>query len=167
MNTVKLSSKMSVNQRQRKQAKIYIAAPLFSPAERQFNEEVCSAIESSCAVYLPQRDGMLVESVTREEFKVAEKVCRCVYTQDIEAIRRSDVVVAVLDGRALDEGVCIEMGYAKALGKVIIGYKSDVRVTLPWGHNPIVSGCVDVWIKCLDDLSNWFEHFSKRTPRKV
>jgi nucleoside 2-deoxyribosyltransferase len=158
---------MSANQRQNKPVRIYVAAALFSPAERRFNEELCSAIESSCSVYLPQRDGMLVESAVQEEFEVAETVCRCVYAQDIEAIRKSDVVVAVLDGRALDEGVCIEMGYAKALRKVIVGYKSDVRVALPWGHNPIVSGCVDVWINCLDDLSNWLEHFSKRTARGV
>jgi nucleoside 2-deoxyribosyltransferase len=150
---------MSASPRQHRVVKIYIAAPLFSPTERKFNEELCSAIQSACSVYLPQRDGTLVETAVGENHELAEAVCRRVYSQDIEAIRNSDVILAVLDGRVLDEGVCIEMGYAKALGKVIVGYKSDVRMALPWGPNPIVSGCIDVWVKCVEDLCDWLEQF--------
>lgn len=157
---------MSASPRQDRAIKIYIAAPLFSPAERKFNEELCSAIQSACSVYLPQRDGALVEDAVRENRESAEVVCRRVYSEDIGEIRKSDVILAVLDGRALDEGVCIEMGYAKALGKIIVGYKSDVRTALPWGHNPIVSGCVDVWVECVEDLCDWLEHF-RGAARKV
>jgi nucleoside 2-deoxyribosyltransferase len=35
------------------------------------------------------------------------------------------VVVAVLDGVDVDAGVSYEVGYAKALGKPIVGLKTD------------------------------------------
>lgn len=141
--------------------KIYIAAALFSPMERQFNKELCSVLEHSCKVYLPQRDGLLVESTTIKGIEAVQTVCRSVYEQDIDAIRGSDIVLAVLDGRALDEGVCVEMGFAKALGKTIVGYKSDIRMALPWGHNPLVSGCVDVWVNNIQELLDWLHAVRK------
>lgn len=144
--------------------KIYIAAALFSPKERQFNEELCSVLENSCSVYLPQRDGMLVESSVLEGVEVVQAACKRVYEQDIDAIRGSDIVLAVLDGRALDEGVCVEMGFAKALGKKIVGYKSDIRVALPWGHNPLVSGCVDAWVKNVSELLTWLQTALQEKP---
>ena len=43
------------------------------------------------------------------------------------ALQASDAVVAVLDGMEVDGGVAFEMGYAKALGKPIVGLKTDYR----------------------------------------
>lgn len=47
---------------------VYLGAPLFSVAERAFNAEVTSALESAgMQVFLPQRDGAeaLVDSLQR------------------------------------------------------------------------------------------------------
>lgn len=132
--------------------KIYIAAPLFSPAEREFNDQLCATIEGVCDAYLPQRDGKLMEFSDQDNRQAIEATRHRVYREDIEAIHQCDGLLAVLEGRALDEGVCIEMGYAKGLGKSIFGYKSDVRIALPWGQNPIVSGCVDIWVDSLNSL---------------
>ncbi len=152
---------MCATQKEHKQPRIYIAAALFSPSERRLNEELCSLLEACYSTYLPQRDGTLIESVARNSNQIiTASLCKQVYEQDIEAIAKSDILFAVLDGRSLDEGVCIEMGYAKALGKLIVGYKSDVRKPLPWGDNPMVRGCVDVWISSFDELSNWMVEFS-------
>jgi nucleoside 2-deoxyribosyltransferase len=54
----------------------------------------------------------------------------------------------------LDEGVCIEVGFAKALGKRIVGFKSDIRLALPWGQNPLVAGCIDAWASSLDGVAS-------------
>jgi nucleoside 2-deoxyribosyltransferase len=43
------------------------------------------------------------------------------------AIRRSAVVVAVLDGQELDSGTVAELGYAAGLGKRCFGLRSDLR----------------------------------------
>lgn len=134
--------------------KVYVAAPLFSNSERLFNVSICAAIEGKCKVHLPQRDGPLVE-MEIERGEAPATAIRLAYENDISAIKQCDVVVAVLDGRVIDEGVCIEMGFAKALCKLIIGLKSDSRCALPWGHNPMINGCVDVWVKSVEELSTW------------
>lgn len=46
-----------------------------------------------------------------------------------EDIRRSDAVVACLDGPDVDSGVAAEVGYAFALGKTIHGLRADFRVS--------------------------------------
>ncbi|HDZ09178.1 nucleoside 2-deoxyribosyltransferase [Pseudohongiella sp.] len=125
--------------------KVYLASPLFSIIERELNTSLCTILETSFTVYLPQRDGPLIE-LDRDSTDSIHTLKDMAFRSDIDALRSCDVMVAVLDGRALDEGVCIEMGFAKALGKRIIGVKTDIRVALPWGNNPMVDGCVDVWV---------------------
>ena len=46
-----------------------------------------------------------------------------------EDIRRSDAMVACLDGPDVDSGVATEVGYAFALGKRIHGLRADFRVS--------------------------------------
>ena len=50
-----------------------------------------------------------------------------------EAIESSDGMLAVLDGTDVDSGTASEIGYAFALGKKILGYRGDFRLT---GDNP-------------------------------
>jgi nucleoside 2-deoxyribosyltransferase len=65
-----------------------------------------------------------------------------VYKKCIEGIRSSDVVVAVLDGPDADSGTCFEVGYAKALGKPVIGIRTDTRPSQEKGVNAMLSqGC--------------------------
>ncbi|ANB74920.1 hypothetical protein AYM40_20940 [Paraburkholderia phytofirmans OLGA172] len=123
--------------------------------ERELNTSLTALLERVGDVYLPQRDGLLVESLREQGDHDEKAICEAVFAKDIEAISDADVIVAVLDGRALDEGVCIELGYGKALGVFIVGFKSDIRTALPWGHNPMVSGCVDVWVSSNHELSEW------------
>jgi len=139
--------------------KAYIAAPLFSDGERLFNQVLCDAVEQICTVYLPQRDGPLVQQLVTNGV-TAHDACRLAYLSDVDALKSCDILIAILDGRALDEGTCIEMGFAKALGKFIIGMKTDVRSALPWGNNPLVEGCVDVWARSVGDV---IDHVTLKT----
>ena len=50
-----------------------------------------------------------------------------------DAIASSDGVLAVLDGTDVDSGTASEIGYAFALGKKVVGYRGDFRLT---GDNP-------------------------------
>lgn len=135
--------------------KIYLAAPLYTPVERAFNEQLCAILESYFDVYLPQRDGILVEDTISKGYSSPEDASNRAYEDDIAAIRSVDLLFAVFDGRTPDEGVCIEVGFAKALGVKIIGFKSDIRVELPWGNNPMISGCVDTWIADFEEINAW------------
>ncbi len=131
--------------------KVYIAAPIFSPSERAFAEALAEALAETCDVHLPHRDGPLVEHLLASGIK-REEALRSAYESDLAAIRQCDIVVALLDGRSLDEGVCIEMGFARALDKEILAIKTDVRVAFPWGQNAMVDGCVKSWFRSVDDL---------------
>ena len=48
---------------------------------------------------------------------------------DLQGIRDCDGVFAVLNGEPPDVGVAIEVGYAAALGKKIILFRDDIRVS--------------------------------------
>ena len=139
------------------QRKFYVAAPLFSPSERALNAEICAILEGAGTVYLPQRDGGLVETMRASGNGDDAALCAEVYARDVRAISESTVILAVLDGRALDEGVCIELGFARAQGAFVVAFKSDVRSVLPWGQNPMVIGSVDVWVWSLEELKLWVD----------
>ncbi|WKB56042.1 nucleoside 2-deoxyribosyltransferase [Eleftheria terrae] len=140
--------------------KIYLASPLFTPVERRFNCLLCSELEKLATVYLPQRDGSLVAEAV-ERGTAAAEAARTAFCSDIEAIRNCDIIVAVLDGRVPDEGVCVEIGYAKALNKTVIGLKTDKRVLLPWGNNPMIDGCTDIWVSTVAEARAALEALDK------
>ena len=99
---------------------IFLAASLFNESEREFNEEVAEDLrEAGFDVWMAQETSFIKEGSHEEKKKI--------YENDISALKASDVVVAVLDGVEVDSGVAFEMGFAKALGKPIIGLKTDYR----------------------------------------
>lgn len=134
--------------------RVYFAAPLFSCSERRFNSEVASMIcDLGVKVFLPQRDGMLIPDLLAEGCCPQEAVRR-IYSADIEAIKECEVVVAVLDGRTVDEGVAFEIGFAKALGKRCIAVQTDFRRLIPIGNNPMIDGSIDSYCLSVDDLAS-------------
>ena len=93
---------------------------MFSEAEREFNSQTAKRQrENGFEVWLAQESSFVQQGVHKEK--------KTIYEGDILALKTSDVLVAVLDGVDVDAGVAFEMGYAKALGKPIIGLKTDYR----------------------------------------
>lgn len=100
--------------------KVFLAAPLFSEAERDFNSRVAKRLrDKRLEVWLAQESPFIHEGASKEKEKI--------YEEDISALKACDVVVAVLDGVEVDSGVAFEMGYAAAIGKPVIGLKTDYR----------------------------------------
>jgi len=126
---------------------IYFAAPFFSLAERTINGVIVSELEAAgLSVFAPARDGIRMRDLMQSGQQHAG-VVRDVWHCDREAIDRARCVIAVLDGRTVDEGVCVEIGIAAAIGKPILGFWSDERAQFAWGLNPMVAapllGCFD------------------------
>jgi nucleoside 2-deoxyribosyltransferase len=114
-------------------ARLYFAAPLFSEAERAFNEELTARIEAlGYDVFLPQRDGFEKQGSQHASLSAAE-VANEIFDLDRTEVYRSDILFAVLDGRVPDEGVALELGLAYAdrerrgLDRRIIGLMTDWR----------------------------------------
>lgn len=143
----------------------YLAAPLFTPAERALNLQIDAVLSRHFEVFLPQRDGHLIPGrrLNQQSFN---RVARRVFAGDIEAITGSDVVLAVLDGRTIDEGVAFELGVAFALKKVCVGFRTDSRVLLPWGINPMIEGALSDSVSSLAQLRRWAELSGRRTPKQ-
>lgn len=100
--------------------KIFVAAPLFSEAERDYNSKTAKILrENGFEVWFAQEAPFILHDSHKEK--------KMIYDGDVQALKASDVVVAVLDGVDVDTGVAYEVGYAKALGKQVVGLKTDHR----------------------------------------
>lgn len=129
----------------KKRNQIYIAAPLFNDREREYNKLIRDSLVSEFNVFLPQEDGLLLEDLVRTgmDTELAEKI---IYEADISAMKESDIIVAVLDGANIDEGVAFELGFCQALQKVCIGLQTDIRRQLPTGNNPMIGqSCIKIF----------------------
>ena len=99
---------------------VYFAGPLFTLAERRFNEELSAEIQRLC----PTLDIFFPQSCDKE-FQGLPDFAQRVYQRLMEALDRCDAVVAILDGPDSDSGTCIEIAYARAKGKPVIGVRTD------------------------------------------
>lgn len=134
--------------------KLYLAAPLFSAAELQFNAELKVRFSRWFEVFLPQEDGGLIVEMVRKGMP-REAAIRNVFAVDCKAIEASEVLLIVCDGRTIDEGACFELGYAFALGKLCIGLQTDVRRLLPTGNNPMLEAACFHIFESVEAVENW------------
>lgn len=131
---------------------VYLAAPFFSAGEKIQNELLIDALEhNAIKVFYPLRDGIIAKSEI-EQGRSVDDVMKGVWACDTDAIRDAKVILAVLDGRTIDEGVCVEVGYASALLKKIIGYHSDDRSFFRWGMNPMVEAPITEFASNVDGV---------------
>jgi nucleoside 2-deoxyribosyltransferase len=113
---------------------LYLAGPLFTFAERQFNACLAAAIQDrlpEMTLVLPQT---FAESISGTPGFIEEMFRFC-----IASIDTSSAVLAILDGADADSGTCIEIGYALAKNKRIIGLRTDIRASEDRGLNLMVS----------------------------
>jgi nucleoside 2-deoxyribosyltransferase len=100
---------------------VYLAAPLFSEAERAYNLSVAGHLRNNFFdVYLPQEAGD--DSPTRnkeEQFRI--------FSENLKALETADIIVAIIDGADADSGTAWEMGYAYAHAKQVIALRTDFR----------------------------------------
>jgi nucleoside 2-deoxyribosyltransferase/predicted secreted protein len=101
--------------------RVYLAAPLFSEAERAYNRSVAALLrEHLFAVHLPQECGD--SSAERSSDHTSE-----IFAENLAALAAADVVVAIIDGADTDSGTAWEMGYAYAQGIPVIALRTDFR----------------------------------------
>jgi nucleoside 2-deoxyribosyltransferase len=141
--------------------KAYLAAPLFNERERMFNEFVAEKLAPHVDVFLPQRDGSLVANMI--EAGVSHSVAaHRVFEQDRSAMIAADMLVGVLDGGHIDEGVAFEIGFMCALGRPCVGLQTDVRRALPFGNNPMIAQGLSEILADIDSLVTWMANAARR-----
>ena len=94
--------------------KLYFAGPLFTAAERAWNEELAAALrEGGHEVFLPQ---------DQEPGKDAAGI----FATDVRGIDGADALVAIMDGPDPDSGTAWEVGYAYGRKPVVL-VRTDIR----------------------------------------
>ena len=151
--------------------RIYLAAPVFSQVERQYNRRLAKKLRAllpRCEIVLPQdfRTGPRGASFNDRRYLMA--LCR----RCIAEISKTDVVLAVLDGADADSGVAFEAGFARGIGKPVLGVRTDYRQLQRKGLNVMLAeGCSDIvchfsFNESLDDLAEVIvSHIEKLAPR--
>jgi len=114
--------------------KVYIAGPLFSYAEQCFNINLAASLKKK----LPHINFILPQKHAK---RIAKKsnFTKNMFWYCINSIQRADLLLCLLDGPDVDSGTAIEMGYAYACKKPIIGFRSDFRSSEDQGMNLMVS----------------------------
>jgi nucleoside 2-deoxyribosyltransferase len=100
---------------------VYLAAPLFSEAERSYNRSIEELLRKNFFdVYLPQQAG--------DDSEIRDKAEQgLIFSKNLKALESADIIVAIIDGADADSGTAWEMGYAFARGKKVIGLRTDFR----------------------------------------
>jgi nucleoside 2-deoxyribosyltransferase len=132
----------------------YFAAPLFNEMEREFNIRVVALLERCIDVFLPQRDGGLLMQHVREGAS-PDRAGRAIFENDVRAMCQSHLLIAVLDGSSIDEGVAFEAGYMFAIGRTCVGLQTDARRALPTGNNPMIGTAMTQIFQSVGDLVDW------------
>ncbi|KJY62149.1 nucleoside 2-deoxyribosyltransferase [Lactobacillus apis] len=103
--------------------KIYFANALFSQAELNYNAQLAAKIrqlDQTIDLYLPQENDSINDKQAYADSKMIAQA-------DTEKLIASDLMVAVLDGLSIDNGVASEIGVAYAKEIPIIGLYTDTR----------------------------------------
>ncbi|NJD52628.1 MAG: nucleoside 2-deoxyribosyltransferase [Candidatus Methanoperedens sp.] len=99
---------------------VYLAAPLFSEAECDFNRKLRDElISAGFNVFLPQEDSNNVKGMLDRQ--------KIIFNKNLKGIENSDIIVAVIDGADVDSGTAWEIGFAFAKAKPVLGLRTDFR----------------------------------------
>lgn len=103
--------------------KAYLANGLFSIGDRYVNELIAKELRAAIPgieLYVPQEnDAINDKSAYADSLTIARA--------DLEGLKASDVLIAVIDGVEIDSGVAAEIGAFAMLNRPIVALFSDVR----------------------------------------
>ncbi len=143
--------------------KVYIAGPLFSKSELDFNLKLNDFLEKiGFTTFLPQIDGHLLSELIKNG-SGKEDALKLIFQKDLIEIRNSDIVVFIMDGRVPDEGACVEIGLAFAYGKECFGLKTDSRTLIDNMDNPLITGVLKGRIaKSFSELESFLKSYIEK-----
>lgn len=129
--------------------RLYLAGPLFSAAELEFNRRLAAELTSR----IPHSEMILPQDRAKTLLSRPNGTT-LVFRDCLQMIDESDAIVAILDGSDADSGTCIELGYAYAKQKPVVGLRTDFRASEEAGLNIMVSQVCAVLLREFEgDLS--------------
>ncbi|MCU1602092.1 MAG: nucleoside 2-deoxyribosyltransferase [Frankiales bacterium] len=109
---------------------VYVASPLgfTHPTKAWYDAVLVPAVEAGGHQVLDpwSASADLFDGVTDPADLAVANAAAAQRNEDL--IRSCDAVLAVLDGVDVDSGTAAEIGFAYALGKLVVGWRSDFRL---------------------------------------
>lgn len=103
--------------------KAYLANGLFSIGDRYVNDLLARELRAAIPqieLYVPQEnDAINDKNAYADSLAIAQA--------DLNSLKESDVLIAVIDGVEIDSGVAAEIGAFSMLNRPIVALLSDVR----------------------------------------
>ena len=144
-----------------KKLNLYIAAPLFSQAELEFNIKVKEILSPYFKVFLPQENaGLLIEMV--KNGMTIPKAGKLVFNRDLKTIKKMNLILIILDGQTVDEGASFELGYGFAKNKKCFGLQTDPRKPFLTGNNAMIAYSCQKIFNSLNSLKKWAKNYNKK-----
>jgi len=142
--------------------KLYLASPLFSQHERQWNRTLAAALTGALPgweVVLPQ--DLRVGGSYNDRARFEE-----LFTRTIGDLGSSDLLVAVVDGPDCDSGVAFEVGLAYAKDIPVVAVRTDFRQSQEKGVNLLLSRAAEEYLSFMSFEEDTAE-LARAIARKV
>jgi|TARA_B110000263_G_scaffold67532_1_gene58438 nucleoside 2-deoxyribosyltransferase len=128
---------------------IYIAGPLFNIHETRFLEDIAKELESNgYQCFLPHRDQSGIDESELEKTEMSEATKDKIFNNDLDALKGSDITVALITGWDIDSGTAGEIGYTFASGKPIIAIDASERRY----RNLFVTGMITTTVNDVNEI---------------
>lgn len=128
---------------------IYIAGPLFNIHETRFLEDIAKELESNgYQCFLPHRDQSGIDESELEKTEMSEATKDRIFNNDLDALKESDITVALITGWDIDSGTAGEIGYTFASGKPIIAIDASERRY----RNLFVTGMITTTVNDVNEI---------------
>jgi nucleoside 2-deoxyribosyltransferase len=128
---------------------------------RKLSEALRKA-SSTIEIFLPQEETKKAITENGIDFKEIQEIC-------LRGIDTCDCVLAILDGSDSDSGTCFECGYGYAIGKSIIGVRTDIRTGEDQGLNAMLNQSCKSVIKysSVNDSETDVEELSEKIIKEL
>ncbi|MDN6639245.1 MAG: nucleoside 2-deoxyribosyltransferase [Tetragenococcus sp.] len=103
--------------------KVYFAAPMFAKSDLVYNSYLVEKIRQKypeLVIYMPQENGEINDKTAYADSKM-------IALADTEKVEESQLMIALLDGSTIDNGVASEIGVAYANHIPVLGLYTDSR----------------------------------------
>jgi len=128
---------------------IYIAGPLFNSHEINFLDAIAKELEDNgYTCFLPHRDQSGIDESEFQTTEMSEKTKAKIFNNDLEALRNSDLTVALITGWDIDSGTAGEIGYTFAFSKPVIAIDANERRY----RNLFVQGMINKTVKNIREI---------------
>lgn len=136
---------------------LYLAGPLFTEAERSFNETLRDVLSEFFEVFLHQEIGLIGE-MTKYGIGPSES-SRQIHHACMKPPKKCDIILIILDGMMVADSSAFELGITHMRKVPKYGYLSDDRI-LPKSPsiNPMIYFSLDKIFTYLDSPTEWAEN---------